>query len=89
MIRGPRRRSASIAAAVAALTVGAVLMYGAWPIAGIIAVFGSSAIALAVLAHLGVLAALVGPMVVFRRRRRDRSLSAHQVSSVSQSGATD
>jgi hypothetical protein len=38
------------------------------PLAGI--TFGSTAIGLAVLAHLGILAALVGPLVAWRRRRR-------------------
>jgi membrane protein implicated in regulation of membrane protease activity len=45
-----------------------ILLYRIRPLAGI--TFGSSAIALVVLAHLGVLAAIAGPVVAWRRRRR-------------------
>jgi hypothetical protein len=45
-----------------------IFLYRVQPLAGIS--FGSTAVALAVLAHLGVLAALVGPLVTRRGPRR-------------------
>ena len=51
----------------AATLIGAsIFLYRVRPLAGI--TFGSSAVALAVLAHLGILAAVVGPFVAWRRR---------------------
>ena len=47
-----------------------IFLYRIRPLAGIS--FGSTAIALAVLAHLGILAAVVGPLVAWRRRLTNR-----------------
>src|SRR5262249_11845836 len=66
-----RLRAAWVAVAAAALIFGLSLISGG-RLAGITAVFGSTAIALVVLAHLGVLVALAGPLVALRRRRRAR-----------------
>jgi len=57
-----------VLAAAATLIAASVFLYRIRPLAGI--TFGSGAIVLAVLAHLGVLAAVVGPLVAWRRRRR-------------------
>lgn len=59
-----------IAFATATLIVASILLYRIRPLAGI--TFGSAAIALAVLAHLGILAAVVGPLVAWRRRLTNR-----------------
>jgi len=56
-----------------ALVVASIVLYRIRPLAGI--TFGSSAIVLAVLAHLGVLASVVGPFVAWRRRRRPPQLN--------------
>jgi hypothetical protein len=68
MNNGHRRGHLVFLFATATLIVGAIFFYSISPLAGI--TFGSSAIVLAVLAHLGILAALVGPFVRWRRRRR-------------------
>jgi hypothetical protein len=52
----------------ATLIVASILFYRIRPLAGI--ALGSGATALVVLAHLGVLGALVGPLVARRRARR-------------------
>ena len=52
----------------AMLILASTLLYRLRPLAGI--TFGSTAIALAVLAHLGVLAAVLGPFIAWRRRRK-------------------
>jgi hypothetical protein len=54
--------------AAAVVVVASIVLYRIRPLAGI--TFGSGAIVLAVLAHLGVLAAIVGPIVAWRRRQR-------------------
>jgi hypothetical protein len=63
-----RRPGPVLLFAVAALAVASIVLYKIRPLAGI--TFGSGAIVLAVLAHLGVLAAVVGPFVAWRRRPR-------------------
>jgi hypothetical protein len=59
--------------AAATLVIASIVLYEIRPLAGI--TFGSGAIVLAVLAHLGVLAAVVGPFVAWRRRRRPPQLN--------------
>ena len=66
----PRRAHVVFLAATAMLILVSIFLYRIRPLAGI--TFGSTSIALAVLAHVGVLAALVGPLVAWRRRRRHR-----------------
>jgi hypothetical protein len=63
-----RHRGYARLAALGTLIVAAIFLYRIRPLAGI--TFGSTAIVLAVLAHLGVLAAVVGPFIAWRRRRR-------------------
>jgi hypothetical protein len=64
---GHRRGYIAFLFATAALIAASTLLYRVRPLAGI--TFGSTAIALAVLAHLGILAAFIGPLVAWRRRR--------------------
>jgi hypothetical protein len=68
MNTGHRRTHLVSLFAAATLIAGSIFLYRIRPLTRI--TFGSSAIALAVLAHLGILAALVGPFVAWRRRRR-------------------
>jgi hypothetical protein len=68
MNSGHLRRFVLFLSAAAMLMLASILLYRIRPLAGI--TFGSTAIALAVLAHLGVLAAVIGPLVAWRRRRR-------------------
>jgi len=51
------------------LIAGPILLYRSGVIAGLTAAVGSTTIALIVLAHVGVLAAVLGTMVAWRRRR--------------------
>ena len=73
MSKGARHLVPWVVVAAAVLVAGPVLLYQIRPVTGITAAFGSGAIALIMLAHLGVLAAIVGPLVVWRWRRHDRS----------------
>ena len=66
----PRRGDIALVFATAAVIAASIFLYRIRPLAGIS--FGSTAIALAVLAHLGILAAVIGPLVVWRRRRTNR-----------------
>ena len=68
MNSGHRRRYLLLFFAMVMLIAVSILLYRIRPLAGI--TFGSSAIALVVLTHLGVLAAIAGPVVAWRRRRR-------------------
>jgi len=78
MKSGHRRGYVASFFAMVTLIVVSVLLYQIGPLAGI--AFGSSAIALVVLAHLGVLAAVVAPLVMWRRRRRPPQLSHRKFS---------
>jgi hypothetical protein len=59
--------------AAAVLITVPILLYRSDLIAGITAAVGSTTITLIVLAHLGVLAAVIAPFVAWRRRRHGRS----------------
>jgi hypothetical protein len=65
-----RRGYMALVFATATLIVTSIFLYRIRPLAVIS--FGSTAIALAVLAHLGLLAAVVGPLVAWRRRLTNR-----------------
>jgi hypothetical protein len=67
---GHRRGYIVFVFATATLIAASILLYRIRPLAGI--TFGSTAIALALLAHLGILAAVVGPFVASRRRLTNR-----------------
>ena len=69
-MNGGGRGYIAFAFATATLIVASILLYRIRPLAGI--TFGSTAIGLAVLAHLGILAAVVGPLVAWRRRLTNR-----------------
>jgi hypothetical protein len=63
-----RHRGAAVLVAAGTLIIASIFLYSIRPLVGI--TFGSGAIVLAVLVHLGVLAAIVGPVMARRRRRR-------------------
>lgn len=65
-----RRHVYSLFASTAGMLAGAILMYRNLPIAGIAAVVGSSAVAVIILAHFGVLATLIASFLALRRRSR-------------------
>jgi hypothetical protein len=65
-----RRGYIALVFATATVIAASIFLYRIRPVAGIS--FGSTAIALAVLAHLGILAAVVGPLVAWRRRLTNR-----------------
>jgi len=67
-MNGGQHRWAVLVFAAATLILASIFLYRIRPLAGV--AFGSTAIALAVLAHLSVLAVVVGPLLVWRRRRR-------------------
>lgn len=67
---GRRRRVLGFLVATAVLIAGPILLYKIRPIAGLTAAFGSGAIALVVLEHLGVLAVVLTPFLAWQRRRR-------------------
>ena len=62
------RRGFVLVLAVMTLIGASIFLYRVRPLAGI--TFGSGALLLVVLAHLGVLAAVIGPFVAWRRRQR-------------------
>jgi hypothetical protein len=65
------RHAVGIVVAAATLIGGAILLYRVSPLTAIItSAFGSTAIALIVLAHVGVIAALLLPLLAWRRRLR-------------------
>jgi hypothetical protein len=66
MIGGHRRAYIASVFATATLIAASIWRYRIRPLAGI--TFGSTAVVLAVLAHLGILAAVVAPLVAWRRR---------------------
>lgn len=68
MLKTRTRHLPIIAIAAAVLIAGPILLYRAGLMAGLTAV-GPTAIALIVLAHLGVLATVIGTFVAWRRRR--------------------
>jgi hypothetical protein len=67
-MNGSHRRGYVLFVAAATLIGAFIFLYRVRPLAGM--TFGSTAIALAVLAHLGLLAAIIGPLVAWRRRTR-------------------
>jgi uncharacterized membrane protein YhaH (DUF805 family) len=60
--------------AVVVIIGGALLLYRAALFARILINAGSGAVAVVVMAHLGVLAALVAPFAILRRRSRGRKM---------------
>jgi len=66
MIGGHRRAYIASAFTAATLIAASIWLYRIRPVAGI--TFGSAAVVLAVLAHLGIIAAVVAPLVAWRRR---------------------
>jgi len=73
-MNGGRHRGYVVVLCVAAILIlASVLLFSSRPLAGI--ALSSSAIVLVVLAHLGVLAAVAGPFLVWRRRRRPPQLN--------------
>jgi len=71
-----RRRHRAIGFAVATVAVVAVvLLYGGRTMLATAAVLSSSAVLLALLAHLGILAAVVAPVLAWRHRARRRNQS--------------
>ena len=69
-MNGGHRRRYVLFLATATLIGGFIFLYSVRALVGI--TFGSSAIAVAVLANLGILAAVVGPLVAWRRRLTNR-----------------
>jgi membrane protein implicated in regulation of membrane protease activity len=69
-----RHLAVGLTAAIGAL-VGMVLWYGGRTMPATAAVLSSSAVLLALLAHLGVLAAVVAPLLAWRYRTRRRNRS--------------
>jgi hypothetical protein len=65
---GGLRRGYGFLLAAVTLIGASIFLYRVRPLAGI--TVGSGALLLVVLAHLGVLAAVIGPFVAWRRRRR-------------------
>jgi hypothetical protein len=65
-----RRGYIAVVFATASVIATSIFLYRIRPLAGIS--FGSTALALAVLAHLGILAAVVAPLVGWRRRLTNR-----------------
>ena len=68
MNSGHRRGYVGVLFATMTSVVASIVLYKIRPLAAI--TVGASTIALAVLAHLGVLAAVVGPLIAWRRRKR-------------------
>jgi hypothetical protein len=64
------RQVLALIGAIAMLVAGPVLLFRIRPLVGIAAAFGSGAIVLIVLAHLGVVAAVIAPLLLWRRRTR-------------------
>jgi len=71
-----RHRAFSILVGAGTLIAASIFLYRIRPLAGI--TFGSGAVLLAVLAHVGVLAAIGVPIVAWRRRLRFRSSPPQQ-----------
>ncbi len=67
-----RRHSLTLLVAAVVLIVSSFLLYRLLPAAGIMSGVSSGVIAVVVMAHLGVLAALIAPFVALRRRSRRR-----------------
>ena len=66
------RRHAWLLYGAVAIIGGSVLLYKAVPLAGIVLGVGSGTVAVVVMAHLGVVAALAAPFAIWRRRSRRR-----------------
>ena len=58
--------------AIAVLAAASILLYRVLPTAGIALGVGSGTLAIVGLAHLGVLAAIIAPLIALRRRSRNR-----------------
>jgi uncharacterized membrane protein YhaH (DUF805 family) len=69
-MNGRHRRRYFLFFATATLIGAFILVYSVRPLAGI--TFGSTAIVLAVLAHVGILAAVLGPFLAWCRRLTNR-----------------
>lgn len=68
------RRHAWLLLAAVVIIGGSLLLYKTVSVAGIVIGVGSGAVAVVVMAHLGVLAALVAPLAIWRRRSRGRKM---------------
>ena len=64
------RQVLALIGVMAVLIAGPVLLSRSRPVAGIVAALGSGAIVLIVLAHVGVVAAVIAPFLLWRRRTR-------------------
>ena len=69
MYKARRRHSPIVLMAAVGLIAVSILFYRSERIGGITLAVGSTTIALVVLAHLGVVAAVIGTLVAWRRRR--------------------
>ncbi len=67
-----RRRHFWLLVTAVVIIGGSLVLYKAVPVAGIVIGVGSSAVAVVVMAHLGVLAAVLVPLAILRRRSRGR-----------------
>jgi hypothetical protein len=66
------RHSVPLLVVAVVLIVSALPLYRVLPVAGITLGVSSGTVAIVVIAHLGVLAAVIAPFVALRRRSRDR-----------------
>jgi hypothetical protein len=69
-----KSRHAWLVLAAVVIISGSLLLYKAAPFAGIVIGAGSGAVAVVVMAHLGVLTALIAPFAILRRRSRGRKM---------------
>ena len=76
-----RHRGSAVLVATVLLALVSLLLYRLVPMAGAALGFGSGLAAAVVMAHLGALAALMGPFVALRRRLRGReTMTVHNAS---------
>ena len=69
-----RRRPLWLLIAAAVVTAESFVLYTAFHVAGIAIAVGSGAVAVIVMAHLGVLAALLAPLAILRHRSQGRKM---------------
>ena len=69
-----RRRHLVLLIAAVVVIGASFVLYRTSPVAGMALGVGSGAIAIIVIAHLGVLAAVIAPFAILRRRSRGRKL---------------
>ena len=69
-----RWRHLGLLIAAAAVIGASVVLYRAYPITGMLVGVSSGAVAVIVMAHLGVLAAVLAPFAILRRRSRGRKI---------------